>query len=279
MGRVLVTGASGNVGAPLVRRLRGSGEQVVAAVNRRSSESGTVRFDFMDRSTWTEALDDVDRVFLLRPPALSDVKAHIRPFIAELVERGVEHVVFLSVMGVNRAMPHWRVEHDLKASTLGWTLLRPSFFMQNLTGPYRDEIRDHDQITQPAGRGRFSFVDAADLAEAAAVVLTSPDGYRDTVLTVTGSEALGYADVAALLTSTLGRPITYRPGRLLAARRHLIADGADTAYANVQLVINLTARLGMAKRTTPDLARILGRQPRRLDEFITDNRASWARTA
>ena len=277
-GRVLVTGASGNVGAPLVSRLRDTGEQVVAAVHGSSADGDAVRFDFTDGSTWAPALEGVDRVFLLRPPALSDVKTYIRPFITELADRDVQHVVFLSVMGVNRFMPHWQVEHDLTESGLGWTFLRPSFFMQNLTGAYRSEIRDHDRITQPAGRGRFSFVDAADLAEAAATVLSNTAEYVNSVLTLTGSEALGYADVAAKLSTTLGRPITYQPGRLLAARRHLIADGVDHSYANVQLVINLTARLGMAKRTTADLAHILGRPPTRIDTFITDNQNSWTQT-
>ena len=276
--RVLVTGASGNVGAPLVSRLSAAGEQVVAAVHGSPAGSDAVRFDFTDRSTWAPALEGVDRVFLLRPPALSDVKTYIRPFIIELRDRDVKHVVFLSVMGVNRFMPHWQVEQDLTGSALGWTFLRPSFFMQNLTGAYRNEIRDRDRIIQPAGRGRFSFVDAADLAEAAAIVLSDTAVYGHSVLTFTGSEAFGYANVAAKLSATLGRPITYQPGRLLAARRQLIADGADHGYANVQLVINLTARLGMAKRTTADLAHILGRPPTCLDTFITENQNSWTPT-
>ncbi len=274
-GRILVTGASGNVGRPLVERLRVGGDDVVAAVTD-SASAGSVHFDFTDSSTWAGALDGVDRVFLLRPPPLSDVKRYIRPFIVEMDRRSLRHVVFLSLMGVNRAMPHWQVEQDLKASSLGWTMLRPSFFMQNLTGPYRDDICDDDTINQPAGSGAFSFVDAADLAEAAAVVLQGPLAHRGATYTLTGSRAYRYDEVASMLSAAVGRPITYEPGKLLASRSAMIAAGADATFANVQLVINATARLGMAKRVTGDLPRLLGRPPTTLQSFVESHCNAWA---
>ena len=112
-GRILVTGATGNVGRPLLAGLKALGGETVAATTGEAAGSNEVSFDFTDQSTWPAALDGVDRVFLLRPPPLSDVKRHIRPFIAAMGERGVRHVVFLSLMGVNRVMPHWQIEQDL----------------------------------------------------------------------------------------------------------------------------------------------------------------------
>lgn len=274
-GRVLVTGATGNVGAPLAAALRAAGADVVAAA--RSEGTDTVRFDFTDPATWPAALEDVDRVFLVRPPALSDVTTHLRPLISELERRAVRHVVFLSVMGVNPAMPHWRVERDLRATSLGWTMLRPAFFMQNLSGPYGDDIRRHDRITQPAGRGAFSFVDADDLAEVAARILTDPEPHRGAAPTLTGPEALRYDEVASLLSAELGRPIVHEPDPLLAHRRKLLAAGAPSAYVNVQLVINVTARWGLAARLTPDLERLLGRPPTRLADFVAAHRGAFER--
>jgi uncharacterized protein YbjT (DUF2867 family) len=156
-------------------------------------------------------------------------------------------------------------------------MLRPAFFMQNLTGPYRDDICDDDTIDQPAGHGAFSFVDAADLAAAAAVVLADPVRHRGAVYTLTGARAYRYDEVASILSAALGRPITYEPGRLLATRRTMLASGVDATYANVQLVINATARLGMAAKVTDDLSRLLGRPPRSLESFVAAHRAVWAR--
>lgn len=276
--RVLVTGATGNVGAPLVEHLRSSGVDVVAATNDTDHGELETYFDFTKSATWPAALDGVDGVFLMRPPPMSDVKRDMRPFIDAMAERSIGHVVFLSLMGVNRAMPHWRIEQDLRSTTLSWTFLRPSFFMQNLTGPFRDEIRDHDVITQPAGGGRFSFIDGADIAEAASIVMRRPEPCRNTVLTLTGPEAIGYHDVAVMLSAELGRAVRYEPDGLLAARRRLLGAGFDTTYANVQLVINLTARLGMAKRTTDELERVLGRSPTTLGGFIALHRDVWMRS-
>jgi len=278
MSTVLVTGATGNVGRPLVEQLRGAGEVVRAAVHAPVEKrgEGRVQFDFADESTWHAALDGVDRVFLLRPPALSDVKRFVRPFIAEMERRSVRHVVFLSLMGANRAMPHWQVEQDLRATGMGWTVLRPAFFMQNLTGPYRDDICDNDEINQPAGHGAFSFVDADDLAAAAVEVLTDPRTHRGAVHTLTGAAAYRYDEVASMISAAVGRPITYQPRRLLAHRRRMIADGADPTYANVQLVINLTARLGMASKVTDDLPQLLGRPPASLLDFVRRHRQVWS---
>ena len=277
--RILVTGASGNVGRPLVDDLRSAGHTVVAAVNE-TDAPGTVHFDFTADSTWPAALEGVDRVFLLRPPPLSDVKKYIRPFIAELELRSVRHVVFLSLMGVNRAMPHWQVEQDLRAagkrSGMGWTMLRPAFFMQNLSGPYREDICGDDTINQPAGKGAFSFVDAADLAAVAALVLDDPQPHRGQTYTLTGARAYRYDEVASMLAAATSRPITYEPGKLLAHRKEMIAAGADPTYANVQLVINATARLGMAAKVTDDLPRLLGRPPATLESFIEANTSVWA---
>jgi uncharacterized protein YbjT (DUF2867 family) len=66
----------------------------------------------------------VDSLFLIRPPAISDVKTYLRPVIARAAHHRLRQVVFLSVMGVNRLLPHWQVERDLKAGGLPHTVLR-----------------------------------------------------------------------------------------------------------------------------------------------------------
>jgi uncharacterized protein YbjT (DUF2867 family) len=107
-------------------------------------------------------------------------------------------------------------------------------------------------------------------------VLAEPVRHRGAAITLTGSEALRYDHVASLLSAELGRVITYEPDSLLAHRRKLLASGSPSAYVNVQLVINATARLGLAARVTPDLGRLLGRSPTRLPEFVATHREAFA---
>lgn len=277
-GAVLVTGATGTVGRHVVEQLIAAGETVRGAVRDPQSVLAAgqpVRFDFADPTSWTGALDGVDRLFLMRPPAISDVTTYLRPVIDLAASRGVRHIVFLSLIGVNRVMPHWRVEQDIAASGLAYTFLRPSFFAQNLLTAYRADIRDRDEIRMPAGRGRTAFVDTRDVAEVAARVLSRPEDHVSCAYSLTGEQALRWDDVAVLLTRELQRPIRYTSISFRRYRRELLAAGADPVYVRVQLGIHLVARLGLAGRITPTLRELLGRPPRTLAAFITDHAAAW----
>jgi uncharacterized protein YbjT (DUF2867 family) len=272
---ILVTGSSGNVGAPLVSLLRAAGLPVIATATRPQPE--TRRLDFEDPATFAPALAGVGRVFLMRPPHISDTRRSLRPFVRAMEAAGVEHVALLSLMGVNPAMPHWRVEQDLRASSLAWTFLRPAFFSQNLGAAYRADIRDRDRLRLASGRGRTSFIDARDIAAVAAQVLAEPVAHRAQAYTLTGPEALDYHRVAAMLSAALGRVITYEPVGLLAYRRDLVAEGLPSAFVNVQLLINVVARLGLAARVDDTLPRLLGRPPLTLQRYIEDHRDLWRR--
>lgn len=138
---VLVTGAGGNVGQHVVRSLRERAIEVVAAIRDDAKaralfgeEVATVRLDLLDRSTWADALVGVDRLFLVRPPAIADPQNNINPFVDLARERGVDHVVFLSVAGAgkNRVVPHRKIEDHLRLRGDQHTNLRPGFFAQNL---------------------------------------------------------------------------------------------------------------------------------------------------
>lgn len=278
-GTVLVTGATGTVGAAVVAGLVAAGEPVRAAVRQPDGVvrggAEPVRFDFSDQSSWAPAFDGVDRLFLLRPPAISDVKTYLRPVIRLAAERRLRQVVFLSVLGVNRFLPHWQVERDIETAGLPHTFLRPAFFAQNLSGAYRRDIVDLDRIRLASGHGRTSFVDTRDVAAVGVLALRDPAAHAGATPTLTGPAALTYQQVAALLTSRLGRPIEYQPIGLLRYRRELLAQGLDPAYVNVQLVINAVARVGLAAKTTPDVKELLGRDPIPLARFIADHAGAW----
>lgn len=283
-GTVLVTGPTGTVGGPLVELLAARGTLVVAGARDparfdTSTHGGGVvvrALDFERPESFDAVLSGVDRVFLMRPPAISDTERYLRPFIRAAERHGVSHVVFLSLMGVNRVMPHWRVEQDLRESTMAWTFLRPSFFAQNLETAYRSDIRDHHRIRVPAGRGRTSFVDTRDVAAVAALVLGDPQRHAGQAHTLTGPVALDYHHVASMLSAELGRPVVYEPMSMLGYRRALLREGLPGDYVTVQLLINLIARVDLAAGVTDTLARLLGRPPTPLSAYLHDRRACWS---
>lgn len=277
---VLVTGATGNVGTEVIRQLHAREMRVKAAItpgNDGMLPDGTActEFDFARPETYESALEGVDRVFLMRPPQMADAAA-FRPFVSALAEAGIAQVVFLSVQGAgqNPFVPHHGIEAMLKKSGLSWTFLRPSFFMQNLTTTHCDDIRDRGEIYVPTGNGRTNFIDVADIGEAAAVCLSTP-GHERMAYEITGSEALTYHDVAAILSEACGRPITYPRPSARQFKARMKARGYDDGFITVMGSIYAIAKLRMAAGTTSTFEALVGRAPRTLREWAAHNAACW----
>lgn len=282
MGTILVTGASGNVGREVVRALTARGATVRAGVYERNDTARlfpmaeTARFDFAAPATFPAAFAGVDRLFLMRPPAISNVNRDIRPVIDFAARAGVGQVVFLSLIGAERnpLLPHARIERLLAGSGMPWTTLRCGFFMQNLDTTHRDDIVEHDDLFVPAGGGCTAFIDARDIGNAAARVLTEP-GHAGAAYALTGSESLTYGEVAAIMSQELGRPITYSRPTLPAFARRMRRRGHPWQYVAVMSGVYLTTRLGMAAAVYPDAAALLGRPTITMRQYVRDYAASF----
>lgn len=280
---ILVTGATGNMGTPLVSRLLELGASVRVAV--RDVEAArlafgerveVVRFDFADPTTFG-AFDGVARMFLLRPPQIADVKHVIGPALDAARDRGVGHVVFLSIQGAerNRLVPHRKIEDHLRASRLEWTFIRAAYFMQNLSTTHAPDIRHRNEIYIPAGRGsRTAHVDVRDVAAVAARALVD-DGHAGRAYTPTGPVALTYGECATILTSELGRPICYADPTPWHYWRRMRRRGMPTTMIAVTLGLYTAARFGLAAGLTDDVERITGRPPTDFSTFAHDHRAAW----
>lgn len=279
MTRILVTGATGNVGRPTLTALQALGVSVRAGVrdpSRVDLNVETVALDFDSPATWDAALEGIDGVFLLRPPAISDVGPTLNAFI----DRGqstLQRVVFLSVAGAekNTFIPHAKVERHLRAGPVPWTLLRAGFFGQNLCGPYRRDICEDDRLYVPAGEGRASWVDARDLGEAAARALLDPEAAGQ-AWTLTGPETRSFDEVAEILSQQLDRRIRYVRASVPGYLRHLTRHRAlPWTAAGVYLALHLAIRLGAEDRVDPTLERVLGRPPRTIHDTIHDHLDLW----
>lgn len=283
METILVTGASGNVGGPLVHLLAGGPHRVRAALRdpreRRAVLEGVehVALDFMDPATYAPALRGATRLFLMRPPAISDTKRYVNPLIDAARQAGVGQIVFLSLIGADRnpVIPHRAVELHLEAAGVPYTLLRAGFFMQNLSTTHRADIAERAEVLVPAGDGRTAFIDTRDIAAVAARALSEP-GHAGQAYPLTGSESLSYHDVAAIMSAELGRPIVYRRPSFLRFARSMRARGGAADYIAVMLGIYLTTRLGLAAAVDPSAERLLGRPPITMRQFVRDHRPLWA---
>jgi uncharacterized protein YbjT (DUF2867 family) len=279
---ILVTAATGTVGRHVVRGLIETNGSVRAATRDPSAYDAPgdgvepVRFDFADPSTYGEAFRGCEAMFLVRPPAIAAVWNSIFPAIDAAAEAGIRHIVFLSVQGAaeNPLVPHRWIEWKLANAEVTATSLRPSFFMQNLVTTHREEIAREGQLVVPAGTGETAFVDARDVADVAVHLLDQPPA-ADGAYEITGPAAFSYATATQILSDVLGRRITYVDASVLDFVRYSRAQGRDWAFIFVMTGIYLTARFGLADRTTDTVQHLLNRPPRSFRQFAEDYAGEW----
>jgi uncharacterized protein YbjT (DUF2867 family) len=280
---ILVTGAPGNVGTYVVEGLQAQGVpfrvaawDVKEAQRQLGNQLDIVHFDFLDAATYAQAFAGIKRLFLIRPPQLAHVQKEIAPAINAAITAGVEHIVFLSLQGVeqNRVTPHYKIEKLIRESPVQYTFLRASFFMQNLSTTHVAEIRDSDEIALPVGKARTSFIDTRDIAAVTVRVLTE-HGHTNKAYTLTGNEALDYAKVASIMSEVLQRPIQYTNPSIIAFMRRQLATGRKLGYTLVMTALYTITRFGNAEQVSDDVAQILQRPPISLRQFVVDNRTYW----
>lgn len=276
-GKILVLGAGGNVGRPLVETLLAKGEAVKAA-SRSGRAVGTaegVRFDYADPASFGPAFDGVDRLFLMLPTGYLTAREMLLPVVEAAAARKVK-VVFQSVFGVDASddIPYRQVELALAASGTPHVVLRPNWFADNFHIFWKAGVAA-GRIEVPAADGRTSFVDVRDVAESAAAALTSAE-VDGRAFDLTGPEALGYADAAAVLSRVLGRTVAYRPVDDAAFVATLVAAGVPAGYAQFLAAIFHPVREGWTARVTDAVRSLTGHAPRSVETYATDNIARLA---
>ena len=275
---ILVIGASGNVGAQVVRELQARGAPVRAFVRDPGKLPGVELAvgDFSDPESIRRSLDGVDRVFLSSADG-PDKVAHEGAVVDAAAAAGVDLVVKASTMLAEVGSPlkplDWngRSEQHLKASGLPAAILASSFYMTNVLAA-AEPIREHGILPAPADDGAVAMIDPRDIAGVAAAVLTG-DGHAGRTYRLTGPEPITYARIAELLG------VEYVDVPPEAARRQLedagmpdwLVDHLDGAFALI--------RSGAMAETTDVVRAVTGRDPRDFAGFARDHAALFGRSA
>lgn len=285
MGRILVTGASGNVGKYIAQYALKNDQKITVAGTHLEilakifgDRAKIVHFDFTDPSTFRDVLEDVDRVFIMRPPHLGKPE-DLKPFIDSLKSKGgIKLVCFLSLIGVenNPVPPHHKIEKYIEQADLPYCHIRPSFFMQNISGVHAYEIKYFNRIVVPVKKALTSFIDAEDIGEMTAKILSEPELHQNKGYSITGSEAIDYWKVAKILSMELGREIIYtNPKPSFAKKYWITVRGLEKEYCNVMGMLYMMTRLGTAKKVTPVFEQVMGRKAQTFQQFVKKNIGSW----
>lgn len=235
--RILLTGATGQIGRAVVRFLlqemtqnhmqlhlylagrdpykmhQSIQEDGFGEAQLREEQCRMIQF------SWERAVQDLqapenphfDIVFILRPPQIADVDRVFIPMLQELRKTPkLPHIVFLSVQGVEKSpmIPHHQIEKQIKNMGFTYTFVRPSYFMQNLTSTLAEDLQKDRKIYLPAHTTKFNWVDTENVAEVIArgivevaqkrTMGTQPDYQRSEAFDVTGRESLSFAEMVKI---------------------------------------------------------------------------------
>ena len=286
---IVATGPTGNVGAEVAAGLVDawrSGDPTPFRLAAHSPDGlrrthgedvPVVALDYDDPTSVRVALEGVEVLFLVFPlPTPLAVRRRMRPFVDAAAEAGCRHVVYLSVPGADtsRVVPHHWVERHLAASPMTTTVLRPSYFCQNLhrrVSTHGVDVVEHGEVLVPAGAGRTSFVDSRDVAEVALAALRDPEAHAGTAPVLTGPEALGFDAVAEALSDVLDRPVRYVDASVPAFVRRLRARGVGWDVIGFMLGVYTLSRTGRNAQLSDDLPRLLGRPSRTVRDWARDS--------
>ncbi len=239
-GRILVTGATGNVGGQVVSHLAGTGAGVRAFV-RDPDCAGlpngveAVRGDLSKTDTLEAALEGVDFVFLVWP----FFSAEGAPSVVEAIAKHARRVVYLSSEGVRdgaeeQADPingfHADIEHLIERSGLEWTFLRSAGLAANALG-WAYEIRSGDVVREPHGASARSPVHERDVDSVAVCALTE-DGHGGERYVLTGPEVLTKAEQVRAIGEVVGRSLRHEEVAAEEAREEWVAAGLPPAVAD-----------------------------------------------
>lgn len=281
MKRILVIGATGNIGQEVIKHLSLLNEDMEIIAGVRDIEQSKsqfaeynhvkfARFDFNDAETFKAASNDIDVVFLLRPPHIADVNKYFKPLLDAFQANGVGKIVFLSVQGAekSRVIPHHKIEKLIRFMQFDFVFLRPSYFMQNLTTTLLTDIQKESRIVLPAGKAVFNWVDGSNVGEVAANVLVDFDLYNNKAFEVTGYENKDFYTVIEEMNQALGTDIHYKSVNPLVFYRYKKKQGYRRGMILVMMFLHLIPRFQKAPAISQFYESVTGKKPTSVQAFI-----------
>jgi uncharacterized protein YbjT (DUF2867 family) len=288
---ILLTDPTGTVGNAVVKRLASSDQNIIRVAVDTKEKVGKLKhadeivdIDYTRPETIAEAMDNVDRLFLRIPPSdgMVDISSN---FVEEAKKNGVNFIVKLSVMGADVepgysiGRLHRRVEKIIEESGIPFVFLRPNSFMQNFVTRSSQTLKTQNAISLPGGDAKISLVDARDVAAVAAEVLTGNGSqHMNKVYDITGPEALSHSQFAEILSTEIGRKISYMNISGEDLRDRMKKVGIADWFIDNALELYTMYRSDYRSQTTTVVEQLTEQEPITFSQFVGNykqNGLSW----
>ena len=285
--RLLVTGASGQLGQLVLRALLGAGQKNLIATTRDPGKVTALEYevvdvrsaDFKNPSGLANAFEGATRLLLISTPDIgaSRVEQHENAVTAAKAA-GVQHIVYTSCTNPDTspaivAPDHAATEKFVKESGLKYTFLRMNCYAQFLMYSLPAAI-ESGTIFGCAGTGKIAYVTREDCAKAAAGALINASQFENTYLEVSGPEAYSYAQVASLISEIKQTKVVYKDLTSEDYKAALVKSGLPELYAELFASFSLSVKNGDAETVTGTVKRLSGKSPAGLRDFLKANYAA-----
>ncbi len=278
--KILVTGATGNIGGAIVTLLKEKNADFVAATSSRSIDGvDSVALNFADTQSLEAAMQGISTLFMVLANH-PDMVTWGKNVIDAAKKCGVKHIVRSggsladgnSAIGVRKVLAE--TDRYLKESGLNYTITAPNFFMQNFINFHGDGYKN-GAIYLSAGDGKVAWVDVRDIAAVNVDVLLNPEKYHNQTLTITGSKALSYTEAVAVLNDVLGKDTKY----VVVSDEDAINAMTEMKFPefliNLMIDLNQCIREGFAEETTTTIKDVTGSDAISFEQFVLDNKGAW----
>jgi NAD(P)H dehydrogenase (quinone) len=284
----LITGATGNTGAPTVENLLQAGHRVRAFVHRADQRSEAlaalgaeiVEGDLLNFHAVSSAMSGVSAAYFCYPIAPGGLLTATTIFAQAASEAGVAAVVNMSQISARReakshaAQQHWLAERLLDRSAFLTTHLRPTFFTEWLKWQWLRN--DNEGVLQlPLGDGRHAPISGRDQANVIAAILQNPAPHDRQIYPLVGAQELDHYAIADQIADTLGIPVRYEPVEIPAFAAALTAQGKTDFFVQHISSVAQDYRDGIFAGENNLVEVISGHKPMTVADFVNANRAEF----
>jgi uncharacterized protein YbjT (DUF2867 family) len=284
--KILVTGGTGKVGSEVVKELRKRNVAVRALVRKKKTSTPIpegvelVIGDLLDPVSVEKALDGVDKLYLLNAVVPDELTQGLIAY--DLAKKSkIKHIVYHSVFKVEhfKDVPHFAaklaIENALREFDLPFTIIRPNYFFQNDT-TLKDPLTKAGVYPMPLGPQGISAVDVRDIAEAAAIALTS-DGHYGASYNLNGPDVLSGPMMASIWSKVLAKEIRYTGHDMDEFERQMRQMAPSWSAFDIRMMFQGYLERGFVadEGDVDSLTKLLGHAPRRYEAFACETVQDW----
>jgi len=287
MTKILITGATGNLGKSVITHLlKTIKPENLAVLVRKADDLEALKLqgldarlgDYSDYESLVKAFNGIDKLFFISGSEFVDRSQHHENVIEAAKKAGVKHVVYTSFQRKNETETspmafviedHIYTENLLKESGLTYTILKHNLYMDMLPLFIGDKVLETGLIYQPAGDGKTAFTLRDDMSELAGHILTS-EGHENKTYDVSTDMAYSYQEIAALITKLTGKEIRYTSPSVVEFTNTLKEAGVPDEYIGLFKGFALAIKDGELDKTSTIFEQMIGRKATTLETFLCE---------